>query len=149
MPPKKDADSQLSEANARLQTARDDAATFCEETLTKWHEKLIIEQKLVDANTTILRLEKRDNDTQKQLQDLKEEVEEMTKRLEIVNIERDLAQTGLEEARKHEHEVKKREETVKKREEAVKKREEDGSGNDVASEDDVPVKKRKQVRTRF
>jgi uncharacterized membrane protein YgaE (UPF0421/DUF939 family) len=142
MPPKKDADSQPSEANARLQTARDDAATFREETLTKWHEKLVIEQKLVDANTTILRLEKRDSDTQKQLRDLREKVEEVTKCLEIVKMERDLAQTGLEEARKHEHEVK-------KREEAVKKREEDGSGNDVVSENDVPVRKRKQVRTLF
>jgi hypothetical protein len=121
MPPKKDADSQLSEANARLQTARDDAATFREETLTKWHEKLVIEQKLVDANMTILRLEKRDSDTQKQLRDFKGEVEE----------------------------VKKNEHEAKKREEAVKKREEDGSGNDVAPEGHVPVKKRKQVRTLF
>jgi uncharacterized membrane protein YgaE (UPF0421/DUF939 family) len=142
MPPKKDADSQLSSANARLQTARDDAATFREETLTKWHEKLVIEQKLVDANTTILRLEKRDSDTQKQLRDLKEEVEEVTRCLVIVKMERDLAQIGLEEAKNHKHEVK-------KREEAVKKREEDGSGNDVVSENDVPVRKRKQVRTLF
>jgi hypothetical protein len=121
MPPKKDADSQLSEANARLQTARDDAATFREETLTKWHEKLVIEQKLVDANMTILRLEKRDSDTQKQLRDFKGEVEE----------------------------VKKNEHEVKERKEAVKKREEDGFGNDVAPEGHVPVRKRKQVGAFF
>jgi hypothetical protein len=121
MPPKKDADSQLSEANARLQTARDDAATFREETLTKWHEKLVIEQKLVDANTTILHLEKRDSDTQKQLRDFKGEVEE----------------------------VKKNEHEVKERKEAVKKREEDGFGNDVAPEGHVPVRKRKQVGAFF
>jgi uncharacterized membrane protein YgaE (UPF0421/DUF939 family) len=135
MPPKKDADSQLSEANARLQTARDDAATFREETLTKWHEKLVIEQKLVDANMTILRLEKRDSDTQKLLRDLKEEVEEVKK--------------NEHEVKKREEAVKKREEAVKKREEAVKKREEDGSGNDVAPEGHVPVRKRKQVGAFF